>query len=35
LQIIEKNDLKKEEFYHLNMVTKEDVLNYLENVKEK
>ena len=35
LQIIEKNDLKKEEFYHLNMVTKEDVLNYLENIKEK
>ena len=29
LQLIEKNDLRKEMFYHLNMVTKEDVLNYL------
>ena len=35
LQLIEKNDLKKEIFYHLNMVTKKDVLDYLENLKKK
>jgi len=35
LQLIEKNDLKKETFYHLNMVTKEDVLRYLEDLKKK
>ena len=32
LQLIEKNDLKKEIFYHLNMVTRKDVLDYLENL---
>lgn len=35
LQLIEKNDLKKETFYHLNMVTKKDVLGYLEDFKKK
>ena len=35
LQLIEKNDLKKEIFYHLNMVTKKDVLDYLEDLKKK
>jgi len=35
LQLIEKNDLKKEIFYYLNMVTKKDVLDYLENLKKK
>ena len=35
LQLIEKKDLKKEIFYHLNMVTKKDVLNYLENLNKK
>jgi len=35
LQLIEKNDLKKEIFYYLNMVTKKDVLDYLENLNKK
>lgn len=35
LQLIEKNDLKKEIFYHLNMVAKKDVLDYLENLNKK
>jgi len=34
LQLIEKNDLKKEIFYHLNMVTKKDVLDYLDEAKK-
>ena len=34
-QLIEKNNLKKETFYHLNMVTKKDVLKYLEDLKDK
>lgn len=35
LQLIEKNDLKREIFYHLNMVTKKDVSGYLEDLKKK
>jgi len=35
LELIEKNNIKKERFLNYTMVTKKDVLNYLEKLKNK